>query len=68
MSWVKVIKISHRQDTYQAYTGHTDVNATGCCTGKALNQGGIAGRIEGPGLGAYFATREVLEDLAFCEH
>ena len=32
-----------------------------------MNQGGIHGRFEGPGLGAYFATGEILEDYSFCE-
>lgn len=29
MSWMK--------DTYQTFYGHKDINAQGCCTGKALN-------------------------------
>jgi len=36
MSWMK--------DTYQMYYGHTDINAAGCVTGKALSQSGIRGR------------------------
>lgn len=59
MSWIK--------DAYQGYAGHIDVNAVGCVTGKALNQGGINGRAEGQGLGAFLATREVLEDLNYCQ-
>jgi len=29
MSWIK--------DTYQTFFGNKDINAAGCCTGKALN-------------------------------
>jgi glutamate dehydrogenase (NAD(P)+) len=59
MSWIK--------DAYQGFVGHKDVNAVGCCTGKAQSQGGISGRLEGPGLGAFYVTREVLEDPAYCD-
>lgn len=52
MSWIK--------DTYQTFFGNKDINSSGVCTGKALNQGGIAGRVESTGLGVYFATRDIL--------
>lgn len=54
MSWMK--------DTYQNLCGHLDINAAGCVTGKAQNQGGISGRTESTGLGIYYATRELLND------
>lgn len=59
MSWIK--------DAYQGFCGHKDVNAVGCVTGKALSQGGISGRLEGPGLGAFYATKDILEDVQFCD-
>ncbi|MCI4660199.1 MAG: Glu/Leu/Phe/Val dehydrogenase [Neomegalonema sp.] len=47
---------------------HTsDINASACVTGKPLNQGGIAGRIEATGRGVQYALREFFrhpEDIA----
>jgi len=54
MAWMK--------DTYMAFYGHTDINATACCTGKPISQGGINGRVESTGLGVFFAVREFLKD------
>lgn len=53
MTWIK--------DTYQNVKGETDINAEGCCTGKFIQQGGIAGRTESTGLGVYYAIRECLK-------
>lgn len=54
MAWMK--------DTYMVFYGHSDINATACCTGKPISQGGINGRVESTGLGVYFAVREFLKD------
>lgn len=54
------------QDAYTKFAGHIDINAMGCVTGKAINQGGIPGRTESTGLGVFYATREILEDTEFC--
>lgn len=59
MSWMK--------DTYQNLCGHHDINAAGCVTGKAQNQGGISGRTESTGLGVYYATRELLQNENICK-
>jgi glutamate dehydrogenase (NAD(P)+) len=59
MSWMK--------DAYTKFTGHKDINALGCVTGKALNQGGIPGRTESTGLGVFYAIREILGDAEFCK-
>ena len=59
MSWMK--------DAYAKFAGHKDINAMGCVTGKALNQGGIQGRPESTGLGVFYAIREILEDAHFCK-
>ena len=54
--------MSIMKDTYQKYYGHFDINAAGCVTGKALNQGGISGRKESTGLGVFFVTKSILEN------
>ncbi len=44
----------------------TDINASACVTGKPLNAGGIAGRVEATGRGVQYAIREFFrypEDL-----
>ncbi len=40
----------------------TDINARACVTGKPLNSGGIAGRVEATGRGVQFALREFFRD------
>ena len=45
----------------------TDINARACVTGKPLNAGGIAGRVEATGRGVQYALREIFrhpEDVA----
>ncbi len=59
MTWIK--------DTYQLVKGETDINFAGCCTGKHINQGGIAGRTESTGLGVYYCIRELLNTKSFLE-
>lgn len=59
MTWIK--------DTYVSVKGETDINAEGCCTGKFISQGGIAGRTESTGLGVYYAVRELLATPSFYE-
>lgn len=59
MTWIK--------DTYQHVQGEKDINAEGCCTGKYIRHGGIAGRTESTGLGVYYAIRELLNTPSFYE-
>jgi len=59
MTWIK--------DTYMNVKGETDINAEGCCTGKFISQGGIAGRAESTGLGVYYAVRELLNTESFAD-
>lgn len=59
MTWIK--------DTYMNVRGETDINAEGCCTGKFISQGGIAGRAESTGLGVYYAVRELLDTQSFVD-
>ena len=40
----------------------TDINGRACVTGKPLNAGGIAGRVEATGRGVQFALREFFRD------
>jgi glutamate dehydrogenase (NAD(P)+) len=51
MSWIL--------DTYRQFNP-TDVNAAACVTGKPIAQGGVRGRVEATGLGAFFCIREFL--------
>ena len=53
MEWMK--------DTYEAYYGHSDINALACCTGKPTDFGGIEGRTESTGLGVYYAINRIME-------
>lgn len=57
MTWIK--------DTYMQMYGETNINAEGCCTGKFINQGGIAGRAESTGLGVYYCFRELAKTKSF---
>lgn len=59
MTWIK--------DTYVSVKGEQDINAEGCCTGKFISQGGIAGRAESTGLGVYFGLRELMTYPSFYE-
>lgn len=56
MNWIK--------DTYQTFYGATDINSSGCVTGKSLNQGGIRGRLEAGGLGASIYLRYLFNNNA----
>lgn len=56
MTWIK--------DTYVTMKGEQDINAEGCCTGKYISQGGIAGRTESTGLGVYYGLRELMNNHA----
>ncbi len=49
MAWI--VDQYHRMNT-------TDINAAACVTGKPLNAGGIAGRVEATGRGVQYALRE----------
>ena len=59
MTWIK--------DTYMNMKGEQDINAEGCCTGKFISQGGIAGRAESTGLGVYYAVRNLLDTQSFAD-
>lgn len=59
MTWMK--------DTFQYLYGEREINAEGCTTGKFKSQGGIDGRTESTGLGAFFVLKELLETDSFCD-
>lgn len=48
-------------DTYQTFKGG-EIDASGCVTGKPVNQSGISGRSEATGRGVYYGLREVCND------
>lgn len=52
MSWIA--------DTYQSLN-NGELNALACVTGKAVELGGIRGRVEATGLGVYFGVREACD-------
>ncbi len=57
MSWIA--------DTYQSLN-NGELNAMACVTGKAIELGGIRGRIEATGLGVFYGVREacsIVEDM-----
>jgi len=47
-------------DTYETFYGHLDINAKAITTGKSLTLGGIEGRTESTGLGAFIVLKEIL--------
>lgn len=49
-------------DTYQT-VNMNDINALACVTGKPVTQGGVRGRREATGLGAYYGIREACNDV-----
>lgn len=49
-------------DTYLTFYGHQDINAKAITTGKSLTLGGIEGRTESTGLGAFIVIKEILEN------
>lgn len=59
MTWIK--------DQYQKVKGELDINFAGCCTGKHIKHGGIAGRTESTGMGVYYAVRELLQTKTFLD-
>lgn len=44
-----------------------DLNSSACVTGKPISQGGVRGRTEATGLGAFFGIRSFLNDREFCD-
>ncbi len=54
MSWIV--------DTYMSLRPG-EIDAAGCVTGKPISQGGVRGRQEATGLGVFFGTREMCNDV-----
>jgi len=47
--------------------GEKEINAEGCVTGKFKSQGGISGRTESTGLGAFYVLRQLMNTKSFCK-
>lgn len=58
MTWI--------MDTYKYLYGENQINCLGASTGKKVSQGGIEGRTESTGLGAFYVTKELLNNDDFC--
>ncbi|XP_026731610.1 glutamate dehydrogenase, mitochondrial-like isoform X2 [Trichoplusia ni] len=54
MSWIV--------DTYIKTLGYHDLNAAACVTGKPINGGGIAGRVEATGRGLFMVLNHFIQD------
>jgi len=59
MNWMK--------SAYQSHYGHTDINADAVTTGKSRNLGGISGRTESTGLGVFYVTKKILENVQMAQ-
>jgi glutamate dehydrogenase (NAD(P)+) len=59
MTWIK--------DTYTYLYGEKELHAEGCVTGKFKSQGGISGRTESTGLGAFHVLNTLLNDKSFAD-
>lgn len=59
MTWI--------MDTYKYLYGEQQINCLGASTGKLISQGGIEGRTESTGLGAFYVTKELLKNDSYCQ-
>uniref|UniRef100_A0A0X3Q9E7 Glutamate dehydrogenase n=1 Tax=Schistocephalus solidus TaxID=70667 RepID=A0A0X3Q9E7_SCHSO len=59
MSWIA--------DTYAKTIGFQDLNASACVTGKPISQGGIRGRTEATGLGAFYALQNFVNNEKYAQ-
>ena len=59
MTWIK--------DTYMQLYGERDLNAAAVATGKIISQGGIKGRRQATGLGAYMILKQLAWNDDFCD-
>lgn len=51
--------------TLKFVTGHLDINAHACVTGKPINQGGIHGRVSATGRGVYHGLQNFVMEASY---
>lgn len=52
-------------DTYNTFKSGSEIDSSGCVTGKPVNQNGIRGRTEATGRGVFYGLRELFNDTKF---